>query len=87
MSKEKIMMSIDKEGTLTMLYNDKLADLCEEGNTKIERISNVEPAPGGWKAYMLDGVVLGPYRLRQEALDAEVEYLNKKLFEEDQDEK
>ena len=33
-----------------------------------------------WTAAMNDGTLLGPYRLREEALRAEVKYLEAKLF-------
>lgn len=74
-------IAIDEAGIITMIYDDEFIDLYDEGNTHITRVSSVEPTIGGqWKASMRDGTVLGPYRLRQEALDAEVKYLEAKLF-------
>jgi hypothetical protein len=71
-----------KDGVLSFIYDDAQADLLTEGVSTIERVSNVEPVPGGWKAFMKNGVVLGPYPLRQEALNAEIAYLEKEMFEE-----
>ena len=73
-------ISVDTEGIMTAIYSDSLAPLVEEGTADIKRVSNVEPCPGGWKAYLNDGTVLGPFKLRQEALDAEVKYLEGELF-------
>lgn len=65
-------------GRLAFIYNDKLAALLTLGAATVRRVSHVEPAPGGgWTADMspINGPVLGPFNLRQTALDAEVEYL------------
>lgn len=70
-----------KDGIMTFIYSDENVDLLKEGESTIERVSNVEPVPGGWKAYMLeDGAVLGPFKLRSEALEAEIKYLEEKMF-------
>lgn len=70
-----------QNGTVTTIYSDELAPLIAKGRATITRASAVEPAPnGGWTATMNDGTVLGPYRLRSEALTAEVAYLESKLF-------
>ena len=76
----KILIELD--GTVKFIYDDILSDLCNQGSTEIKRVSNVEPDPlGGWSATMLDsGIKLGPFSLRQKALDAEIEYLEAKLF-------
>lgn len=70
-------------GKVTAIYSDEHADLIAKAKTAtVRRASHVEPAPNsaGWTATMNDGTVLGPYRLRSEALDAEVQYLDKQLF-------
>lgn len=70
-----LMLVVDPDGTVAGIYCDELADLLDEGNAAIRRASTVEPGPGGWYAEIFDGPTLGPYRLRQEALDAEVRWL------------
>jgi hypothetical protein len=73
-------ISVDTNGTATMIYDDENADLINESVATIERVSNVEPAKGGWVAFMKDGTKLGPFKLRYHALEAEVAYLENKLF-------
>jgi hypothetical protein len=71
-----------QHGKVTAIYSDDLADLAgKASHVEIRRASAVEPTPEGqWTATMNDGTVLGPYRLRSEALAAEVQYLDSKLF-------
>jgi hypothetical protein len=77
----RITLSINTEGRICAIYDDRLAGLIAQGKVKIKRVSAVEPTPDGrWTAAMVDGPVLGPYRLRSEALAAEVEYLKARLF-------
>jgi hypothetical protein len=68
---------IDKAGTIRCLYKDELSELLDAGRATVRRASHVEPAEGGWTADMspVGGPVLGPYRLRGEALAAEVRWL------------
>lgn len=86
MRDQTLRLSIDQSGVIEAIYSDDLAGLCELGAATITRASNVEPyaredwAAGGWAATMANGVVLGPYRLRSEALAAEVAYLEARLF-------
>jgi hypothetical protein len=69
-------------GKLTMIYHDVHAGLLAQGKASITRASNVEPTTDGkgWQATMSDGTVLPATTLRQDALAAEVEYLERKLF-------
>lgn len=69
-------------GRVTAIYSDDLADLAGKASrVEIRRASAVEPTEDGqWSATMNDGTVLGPYRLRSEALAEEVKYLESKLF-------
>lgn len=64
-------------GHVQFVYDDALADLLDTGTADVRRVSHVEPAPGGWTADMspVDGPVLGPFALRQTALDAERAWL------------
>ena len=82
-NQSEFTLAIDAEGVATMIYSDEHADFLRTGKTTVRRVSNVEPAPeGGWTADMspVGGPVLGPFALRQQALDAEVEYLKSILF-------
>lgn len=76
-NQREIRLSIDGNGTIAAIYDDELAGLLAEGRATITRASHVEPGEGGWYADLspVSGPLLGPFTLRQEALDAEVEYL------------
>lgn len=84
MSKREVRVKISDGGRLSLIYSDELAGLLAKGATvpDTRRVSHVEPAAGGgWAADMspVDGPVLGPFTLRQEALDAELGYLREHL--------
>jgi hypothetical protein len=79
MSQHKIIIGAD--GRLKFLYSDELTQLVDRtgGDAEIVRCSDVEPdEKGNWTADLsrVGGPVLGPFKLRQEALDAEVEWLS-----------
>ena len=66
------------DGHVQFIYADALADLLTTGTAVVSRVSHVEPAvEGGWTAAMLGGPVLGPFALRQQALDAEIAWLQR----------
>lgn len=72
------VITIEADGRLRMIYSDELAELVHAGTATIARASHVEPAPaGGWLADLspVNGPVLGPFALRQQALDEEVRWL------------
>ena len=75
---------IGADGSARGIYADALRDVYEAlGTLTVRRASHVEPGPDGlWYADLspVGGPVLGPYRLRQEALDAEVEALKERGF-------
>ena len=84
-------IDVGPDGKMTMLYDDALAELLGQGVATIERASHVEPTPSGkWIADMTpaiirfnlecDNPILGPFDLRQTALDAEHDWLEAKLF-------
>ena len=76
-------IAIAANGALRMIYNDEHADfLREAGEAVTTRASHVEPSGNGWTADMspVDGPVLGPFPLREQALQAETEYLDSILF-------
>jgi hypothetical protein len=75
----QIIINISREGIISFLYDDRLRGLMKNGDAKITRASHVEAtADNQWNADMAPsgGGVLGPFKTRQEALDAEVEWLN-----------
>jgi len=82
MSNPSFRLSIAPDAEVTMIYNDEAADFFAEGIATTTRASHVEPQGSEWIADMspVHGPVLGPFRLRSEALSAEVEYLNRLLF-------
>jgi hypothetical protein len=84
-----LKLLIETTGEVTAIYSDALADLCDEGAATITRASHVEPVvlenpagevESGWAATMNNGIMIGPFRLRQTALDAEVDYLERILL-------
>jgi hypothetical protein len=65
------------DGTARAIYAEAI-DLAALGRPVIARASHVEPdAAGRWRADLgpVGGPVLGPFRRRSEALDAEVAWL------------
>ena len=69
---------ISPEGQIRFIYSDDLVGLLDEGEARTVRASHVEPVPGGWAADL--SPVGGPTlerKLRQEALEAEVQWLEK----------
>mgnify|MGYP001614302368 CR=1 FL=1 len=75
-------IAIRPDGTIVLIYTDDLESLASAGRAVIARASHVEPAPGGWTADMSPsgGPILGPFRLRQQALDAEVEWIGRHVI-------
>jgi hypothetical protein len=70
---DEMELVVDTGGDIRCIYDEGI-DLREIGTLKITRASHVEPdAAGYWWADMgpVDGPVLGPFRSRSEALEAE----------------
>ena len=70
---------ISPEGQLEFVWDDRLQGLLGLGRAQIRRASHVEPTPEGeWTADLgpSGGPMLGPFRLRQEALEAERRWLD-----------
>jgi len=70
-------------GQMVFLYNDELRPLMETGNSEVKRASDVEPTEKGeWTADLIrvGGPVLGPFKFREEALAAEVAWLEENHF-------
>jgi hypothetical protein len=73
---------VDAGGLIRCIYNEAL-DLREIGKLQITRASHVEPdAEGFWWADMgpVDGPMLGPFRSRSEALEAERTFISLSFF-------
>lgn len=78
----EVVINVDSEG-VSFIWNDEAAALTDLGQASIRRVSHVEPTRDGqWTADLspVDGPLLGPYRLRRQALDAEVEWLRNNGF-------
>lgn len=72
-------INVASDGTIQFIWSDDLQPLTELGETTTKRVSHVEPAGGGWTADLspVAGPVLGPFKLRQQALDAEFDWLER----------
>jgi hypothetical protein len=78
-----MIVHITLTGELKFIWNDDLAPLLDLGKPTVQRASNVEPNEDGqWVADLspVNGPALGPYRLRGDALAAEVEWLQQHGF-------
>ncbi len=81
-----IKLTVKPDGSIGAIHNDALVDLYDEGETTVERASHVEPSYDGgqviWTADLspVNGPKLGPYRLRSDALQAEVDWLERNGF-------
>ena len=80
---------IGVDGSVQFVYSDDAAEVFDGEAMATRRVSTVEPASTSgafgneWIADMklagAPGVVLGPFRTRQAALDAEREFLRKEM--------
>jgi hypothetical protein len=77
-------IKILKDGKIQFIYSDELAEILREaGVLNIVRASHVEPIKDGdWQADMspVKGPVLGPFKTRFAALEAEVAWLEENFF-------
>lgn len=73
----RLTLLISREGHMRFIHDDSLNELLHEGRAKIERASHVEPNGTQWEADLspVNGPKLGPFDTRQEALDAEIAWL------------
>lgn len=72
-------LTITPGGDIRFIWTDQLQPLLDLGKPDVRRVSQVEPTEDGqWTTDLsrVDGPVLGPYPLRQEALSAEVDWLH-----------
>jgi len=81
MATETFKLVIRPTTVVEAVYSDSGASIMQAvGAVSIARASHVEPnGAGKWEADMgpSGGPVLGPFDLRQEAIDAELAWLNK----------
>lgn len=82
--KDTITIQVCPEGDLIMIYQDPVKIFLDLGSTVIKRASHVEPGGArgtSWTADMspVGGPILGPLDTRQEALIAEVEWLENSM--------
>ena len=78
-----VRISVKPDGMVLFVYDDDLLPLMDMGRPQIRRASHVEPAPGGgWQADLspVGGPMLGPFRLRAGALEAEAVWLSDRLL-------
>jgi len=80
------MKILVKDGVLRFIYSDELKNLLEEGKANApKRVSHVEPSLKSgkviWTADLspVHGPVLGPFDNREEALAAEIKWINEHL--------
>ena len=76
------VLTITPTGDVQFIWEDALQPMLELGQPVIRRASHVEPtANGQWTADLapLGGPLLGPFPLRQSALDAEVAWLHEHI--------
>ena len=82
-SKPLLALVIDQSGNCLAIYDDAWA-FTQLGKVNISRASHVEPdAAGNWLADLspVGGPVLGPFRQRSDALEAERAWLNRNLHQ------
>lgn len=88
MTNRKII-TVRRDGSIQFVYDDKLRGLLSQGEATVRRASHVEPGDPGkgqnpllWYADLAPagGEVLGPFNRRQQALDAEVAWLNEHVL-------
>lgn len=80
---KEIILQFNEDGTADTIYTEVI-NLSELGSLDISRASHVEPTEDGmWTADMSpvkEGIILGPFAKRSEALEAESKWLNEYLF-------
>ncbi len=75
----EIQIVIEPNGSIKFVYSDSMSELLQQGEFSIKRASNVEPEyDGTWSADLspINRPKLKGFALRQNALDAEVLYIN-----------
>ena len=76
-----LVVSIEPDGMLRLIYSDTLRELLQEGEASISRASHIEPVATdegiAWTADLspVGGPLLGPFPTREAALHEEVQWL------------
>lgn len=74
---------VGEDGTIQLIYSDEVVDALfgDEGEVAVRRASHVEPAGRMWQADLspVGGPKLPVTTRRQDALDAEVEWLRREM--------
>lgn len=73
-----MVINILTSGDMKFIYDDDLREIVDHGKAKISRASHVEPNDSAEFTADLSpvgGPILGPFPLRQTALDAEVTWI------------
>jgi len=76
----KTIKLVVKGGVIKSIYDDALVPLFDQAESvNTRRASNVEPDGSKWQADLspVGGPTLTGFTTRQEALDAEVQYINR----------
>lgn len=78
----KQLKLVAKNGELHAIYDDALVPLFDGASVAVRRASHVEPQGRHWYADLrpVGGPVLNHFKTRQEALDAEVQYINQHVI-------
>lgn len=83
---KEVSIAIDENGNIKTIYNDNIAKVIENlGNSSVKRASHVEPStktPNTWEVDLspVGGPTVDGFKTRKEALDYEVDYLNKNVL-------
>ena len=82
LDEEVIVINIDDEGRASFIWNDELASMKTHGDTKIRRVSYVEPEDDKFTADLspVGGPKFGPFNTHKEAIDAELGWLKENIF-------
>jgi hypothetical protein len=79
MSGDQVVLVVATSGHVRAIYHERI-DLAQLGKLSIRRGSHVEPTHDGrWTADLspCQGPVLGPFKLRSEAIEAEIAWLTR----------
>ena len=79
-----MLIEIMPSGEVRMIYSDSMREILDEGQGSIRRASHVEPTiDNKWEADLSPSghnITLGPFESREEALSAEVSFLNQHVI-------
>lgn len=79
---ETFSILVSPQGKISLIYRDELGELLTQGNSQTRRASFVEPSSDNtWEADLglSNGPTLTGFNTRQEALNAEKQWLENRL--------